>query len=292
MSIFNLGSINIDNFYTVSHLPRPGETLAALGHDIGLGGKGANQSVAAALAGSQVFHIGAIGPDGAWCADRMKAAGVDVSGVARVQVPTAHANICIDPEGENVIVLFSGANSCQDLQRIEPILARAKKGDTFVLQNETNLTFEAAQLAKEHGLRVVYSAAPFSAEAAAKMFPVIDMLVLNDVEADQLSCALGQAVEELDVPSVLITRGAKGARLLRRNGSPLQVPAFSVTPVDTTGAGDCFLGYVAAALDQGIEQEQALILASAASAIQVTRKGTADAMPDRDEVEAFLAAQP
>ncbi|WP_137701023.1 ribokinase [Marimonas lutisalis] len=290
MTIFNLGSINVDHFYSVPHLPRPGETLPATAYTTGLGGKGANQSVAAAHAGSNVVHIGAIGPDGAWTVDQLRSAGVDCAHVVNVATPTAHAIINVAPDGENVIVIFSGANLEQSLSHLESAISAASRGDILLLQNETNLQVEAAEMARAQGLFTIYSAAPFSAGAVQAILPHIDLLVMNAVEADQLTKALGTKLADLPVPHILITRGAQGSTWNdQETGQQISVPAFPVTPVDTTGAGDCFIGYVAAALEQGLVPPDALRLAAAASAIHVTRPGTADAIPTRAEVENFLA---
>ena len=289
MAIYNLGSINIDNFYDVDHLPRPGETLASNDHRVGLGGKGANQSIAAALAGATVHHIGAVGAEGAWCVDRLAKAGVKTDNVAVVNTPTGHANICVDAAGENMIVLFAGTNAQITDAQVADALKDADANDTLIMQNETVLTLKAATLARKKGLFVVYSAAPFDASRAAQMLPVTDLLVVNEVEAKQLSNALGVATDQIDVPNLLITKGAQGAVWrVGAKGQKTDVPAFKVDPVDTTGAGDCFIGYVAAGLDQGLEIRDAMRLGAAASAIQVTRHGTADAMPNRAEVDAFL----
>ena len=282
MTVYNLGSINIDHFYRVPHIPAPGETLAATSHMTGLGGKGANQSVAAARAGSRAVHIGAVGPDGGPWVARLQEFGVETR-VAEVPEATAHANICVDDSGENMIVIFPGANAKQSLNHLEYALQDARAGDFLLLQAETNLGREAAELARAKGMRVVYSAAPFSVEAVRAMLPVIDMLVLNAVEAAQLNAALGA----VDVPQMLITRGADGVSW--HNGYEITQPAFAVTPVDTTGAGDCFIGTFIAGLDQGLDVAPALRLGQAASALQVTRPGTADAIPTRAETDSFLA---
>jgi ribokinase len=288
VTLFNLGSINIDNFYRVPHMPAPGETLAAEEHSVGLGGKGANQSVASARAGAQVRHIGAVGPEGDWCVKSLTQAGVDTRHITRTKVATGHANILIDPMGENQIILYPGANRAFSQDHVAEALSDAGPGDTLILQNETTVTVEAATLAKSKGLRVIYSAAPFVADDTKAMLSVTDMLVLNAVEAQQLTDALGVGLADLQVPVVLITKGADGAVWMEEGVEVAQVPAFPVTPVDTTGAGDCFIGYVAAGLDQGMLPEEAMRLGSAASAIKVTRFGTADAIPTRDEVDRFL----
>lgn len=290
MTIFNFGSINADHFYDVPHLPEPGETLAATGHRIGLGGKGANQSVAAARAGSDVVHIGMIGRDGRWARDRLQALGVNTTHVDEIDTPTAHAIINVDATGENAIVIFSGANALQSPDQIAAALAMAKLGDLFLLQNETSLQKKAAAQAQEKDLRVIYSAAPFEAQAARDVLPYTDILVVNEVEAEQLVTEMGVALQDLPVASILITRGAEGSVWHDlENGDTVTVPAFPVTPVDTTGAGDCFIGYVAAGLDQGMERTAAMRLGAAAAAIKVTRAGTADVIPARREVDAFLA---
>ena len=291
MTIYNLGSINADLFYSVPHLPGPGETLAATAYSTGLGGKGANQSVAAALAGSNVVHIGAIGRDGLWTVQRLREFGVDTAHVSILEIPTAHAIINVDPQGENAIVVFPGANMEQSLTQVESTLSAASIGDMLILQNETNLTIQAAQIAKTRGLDVIYSAAPFSASAVEQMLPHTDMLVMNAVEAEQLTKSLDVALDQLDVPHLLITQGGDGATWYDlQDNDEIHIPAFSTTPVDTTGAGDCFIGTLAAGLDQGFDRAQAMRRAAAASAIQVTRPGTADAIPSRDEVDEFLNA--
>ncbi|WP_300518424.1 ribokinase [Aliiroseovarius sp.] len=284
MTVYNLGSINIDHVYRVPHIPAPGETLAASAHATGLGGKGANQSVAVARAGARAVHVGAVGVEGGPWVEHLQGFGVETR-VAEVEEATGHANICVDKAGENMIVIFPGANLKQSLTHLETALADAQEGDFLLLQNETNLGREAAGLARAKGMRVVYSAAPFSVEAVQEMLPDTDLLVMNEVEAAQLQSALGNFA----LPDRLITRGAKGVIWL--GPEEISLPAFAVTPVDTTGAGDCFIGTFVAGLDQGLDLPKALRLGQAASAIQVTRPGTADAIPTRAETDAFLDRQ-
>lgn len=292
MTVWNLGSINVDLFYRVPHLVTPGETLPASAHETGLGGKGANQSVAIARAGSDVNHIGTIGPDNGWVLDRMARAGVDVGHVGRVDDATGHAIIMVDEAGENSIVTYAGANYRQSEARVAEALAEARPGDLFVLQNEVSLKREAATMAREKGLFVIYSAAPFLPDVVGEMLAHVDLLVLNEVEAEQLSGALGKPIGEIPVPNILITLGARGARWREQaTGEETEVDAFPVEPVDTTGAGDCFIGYVIAGLDQGLARAEALRLGAAAAALKVTRAGTADAIPGRVEVNTFLAGK-
>lgn len=286
MTIFNLGSINADHFYRVPHVPAPGETIAATDRTTGLGGKGANQSVASARAGSRVVHIGAVGGDGAWAVARLGEYGVGSDHIATVDTPTAHAIISVGEDGENAIVIFPGANACQDPDRVCAALADAGPADTMMLQNETNAQVEAARIAHEKGMRVVYSAAPFSVAAVQAVLPYTSLLIVNEVEAAQLTSALGDVARQ--VPQVLVTMGSRGAQWHdNETGKTVFQPSFPVTPVDTTGAGDTFAGVFVAGLDQAMDVADALRFAAAAAALKVTRHGTADAIPSRAETVSF-----
>lgn len=289
MTLYNLGSINIDHFYRLPHLPGPGETLAALDYRRGLGGKGANQSVAALRAGARVVHIGAIGADDDWTLAALAAQGIDTATIARVAAPTGHAVVAVDTRGENQILIHPGANRAQSPQAIAAALAPAGPGDSLILQNETSHQVEAAQIARARGMRVFYSAAPFETGALRAVLPHATHLLLNAVEAAALSRETGLSIADLPVQAVIVTRGAEGAEWVSAGSEPLFARAFSVTPADTTGAGDCFAGSLAAALDQGMTPPRAMRFAAAAAALQVTRPGAAEAMPARAEVEAFLA---
>ncbi len=292
MTVFNLGSINIDHVYRVRHLVQPGETLAADSHVAGLGGKGANQSVAAARAGARTVHIGAVGPGADRALDQMRRAGVDTGHVAMVEEPTGHAIIEVDEAGENAIILFPGANIRQEQGRIRRSLGIAVSGDTLLLQNETSEQVFAAAQGRERGMRVIYSAAPFCVAAVRGIAPYVSVLAVNAIELGQLEAAFGRELSELDVPHLVITCGAEGAEWRdRKTGNVVHVPAFPVAPVDTTAAGDCFAGYVAARLDAGLDVRSALVRASAAAALKVTRAGTASGIPTGPEVDAFLKSQ-
>jgi len=291
MAVYCLGSINIDNFYRLEQLPRPGETLSAKSHAQGLGGKGVNQSIAALRAGADVFHIGAIGQGDAWTEAELSRHGVALDSVARVSVGTGHAVIAVDDAGENQIIIFSGANLAQSKPLIEATLASAGPGDTLLLQNETSHQVEAAKLARERGLSVFYSAAPFALDSLQAVLPFATHILLNAGEAEALVQATGIALADLPAEAVVVTRGAEGAEWISAGAEPLFVPSFPVTPVDTTGAGDCFAGSLAASLDQGKPPEQAMRYAAAAAALQVTQPGTADAMPTREAVDALLGDQ-
>ncbi|QYK41924.1 MAG: ribokinase [Paracoccaceae bacterium] len=288
MALWNLGSVNVDHVYRTPRIPAPGETLAASGYRAGLGGKGANQSVAAARAGARVHHIGAIGPDGGWTRTALRDYGVDTAHLADVGEPTGHAIIAVDDAGENAILIWPGANRSPDAALVGAALAGAAAGDSLLLQNETSAQAEAAQAARRRGLSVIYSAAPFDPAAVRAVVDHVTLLVMNAGEAAELAAAMG-ALPPVDC---LITRGASGADWIAPGTEPLHQPAFRVTPVDTTGAGDTFTGWLAAELDLGLSRPQAMQRAAAAAAIQVTRPGAAPAIPTAAEVTAFLAARP
>lgn len=285
MTVYNLGSINIDHSYRMAHLPAPGETIAARELVTGLGGKGANQSIAIARAGGDVRHIGRIGPEGGWTVDRLAAEGVDVTHVATGQTPTGHAIIAVDDAAENAIILFPGANRRIGPDQVAAALAGAQEGDWLLLQNETSAGLAAARMAHEKGLKVCYCAAPFDSDAVREILPHTDLLSVNEGEEAQLRAGLSD--DAVDAVARLVTYGARGAAWIAR-GQVVQVPAFAVTPVDTTGAGDTFLGVALAGIDRGVPIETSLRRAAAAAAIQVTRPGAADAIPLAREVTEFL----
>lgn len=286
--IFNFGSINLDLVYRVPHLPAPGETLASRSFERFLGGKGMNQSIAIARAGGAVRHIGCLGPDAGWL--RAEIAGFDLSldDIAEVEEPSGHAVIFVDDAGENLIVIHPGSNHAFSAGQVAAALDTARPGDWVMLQNETNMVPEIARAAAERGLSVCYSAAPFEAEAVRAVLPHVTLLAVNAGEAAALEAALGAHPAQLGPAHVLVTRGAEGAAL-HSGEAVVEQASFPVEPVDTTGAGDTFLGAFMARFAEGAAAPEALRFAAAAAALQVTRPGAAAAIPDRAEVEAFLA---
>ncbi len=289
--LFNLGSINIDQTYRVPHFPAPGETLLSDSYSKGLGGKGANQSIAIARAGSTVAHIGAIGEDALWTRDILAEAGVDTAGIAVLKSATGHAVINVDARGENCIVLFDGANVLVSEGQISAALAQAKAGDWFLLQNEVNNGAFAARLARAKGLKVAYVAAPFDADKVQEMLPYVDLLSVNEGEAAKVCEALGVSEDQIPVEKLLITRGSAGISY-RDGASRFTQAAFEVEAVDTTGAGDTFMGYFMAQLDGGKSPQEALRMAAAAAALMVTKKGTAEAIPLLEDVNRFIRSFP
>ncbi|MEM0977765.1 MAG: ribokinase [Pseudomonadota bacterium] len=285
--IFNLGSINIDGFYQLNSLPGPGETVAAHSFMRHLGGKGINQSIAAHLAGGSVHHIGAVGGDGDWVIEQIKGFGLNTSGIETREGATGHAVVAVDGAAENQIIIFGGTNQTIAHDWIASELVSIRPGDFALCQNETNLTIEFAALVSAAGAKLVLSAAPFDADQVTALRDHVHLLAVNESEAAALSEVYGAAPSAMGFPIVVVTEGSKGASVYV-DGQTHSQDAFDVDPVDTTGAGDTFLGSFVARLDLGDDIPTALQYASAASAIQVTRPGAAAAIPSQAEVAAFL----
>ena len=205
--------------------------------------------------------------------------------MAEVDTATGHAIIAVAADGENQIILYPGANRAIPETQLGLALSEARPGDWLVMQNETCLQAQAAKMARDLGLKVAYAAAPFDADAVQAVLPYLDFLILNAVEAAQLTQAKGQGPEALGIADVIITQGAEGATHLRQGDAARHYPAQKVDPVDTTGAGDTFTGYVLAGLDRGLPMPQAIAQASLAAALMVTRRGTADVIPDLKDVQ-------
>ena len=188
-------------------------------------------------------------------------------------------------------MIYAGANVAQSAPAIATALKRISRCDLLLLQNETDMQENAARRAHDAGAQVIYSAAPFDVEAVRKVLPFVSVLMMNAVESGQLCAALETKLENLPVPGVVVTRGASGAEWIApQTGERLMVPAFPVTPVDTTGAGDTFAGYFAAGLDEGMPVADALRLGAGAAALKITRPGTSRAIPSRPEVDRLLAS--
>ena len=288
--IWNFGSINIDHVYGLQSLPQPGETLSAQSYNKFLGGKGLNQSVAIAQSGGQVCHIGAVGKDGDWATDQMEGFGVSTDHVAVVSVATGNAVIYVDSDAENQIVILGGANQELSDAQIDAAIADTSNGDIILFQNEINGGEKIAKAAKNAGLMLAYSAAPFEESAVLPLLPDLDFLAVNETEAAALSNATGKDVTELGIPKLLVTKGAQGSAFYEGGNAHSQA-AFKVDPTDTTGAGDTFLGAFLARLDLGEDAQTALRFAAAASALQVTKQGAAQAIPSETQVHEFLKAQ-
>ena len=285
--ILNIGSLNLDYVYAVPHFVAAGETLLSSRRDVFAGGKGLNQTVAAARAGAEVCHGGAVGADGDMLLDLLRDAGADVSAVARVDVHTGHAVIQVTPQGENAILILGGANRAVSPETVGIALEKVGPGDILLLQNEINGLDHIIRRAAQKGLRILFNPAPM--EEAVKDLPLelLDTLIVNEGEGKALAGDMDALKAAYPNQKILLTRGSRGASLWTGSEVLFQ-PAFPVEAVDTTAAGDCFLGYYAAALAENLPYAAALRLAAAASALSVQRQGAAPSIPLRGEVEDCL----
>uniref|UniRef100_UPI001F2C289F ribokinase n=1 Tax=Falsiroseomonas oryziterrae TaxID=2911368 RepID=UPI001F2C289F len=279
MSVLVFGSANADLVFAVPELPAPGATVLGEGVRSFPGGKGANQAVAAARDGADVIFAGAVGRDA--FADvataALREAGVDLARLAVTDTPTGCASICVDPAGRNQIAVAPGANMRARADQVED--AALHPGVVVLLQMEVppDQVATLVHRAKARGARVVLNLAP-PGDLAPDALRALDLLVVNEHEAAVLGARLGaQEARGLRAAlgvDVMVTLGEQGA-VLFRSGDALSVPAVPVTPVDTTGAGDCFCGVLCAGLDRGLAVEAAMRRASAAAAIACTRPGAA-----------------
>lgn len=285
--ILNIGSLNLDYVYAVPHFVEAGETLLSGRRDVFAGGKGLNQTVAAARAGAKVCHGGAVGADGEMLLDLLREAGADVSAVARVDVPTGHAIIQVSPQGENAIIILGGANRAVSLETVGAALDKVDAGDILLLQNEINGLDDILRRAAQKGLRILFNPAPMESSVKALPLELLDTLIVNEGEGQALAGDMDALRRAYPDQRILLTQGSRGASLWTGSELIFQ-PAFPVKAVDTTAAGDCFLGYYAAALSEDLSCQEALRLASAASALAVQKQGAAPSIPRRAEVEAFL----
>jgi ribokinase len=262
---------------------QPGETLASRGLETGLGGKGANQSVAIARAGIGVAHIGRVSTSDAWAVDTLRSAGVLIDHIELVEEASGHAIIQVDDQGENAIVLHGGANQSFDTERIEAIIA-SHSVDYLLMQNECNLLAEALEVAHRHALKVVLNPAPMTERIKDLPLHQLDTLIVNEVEAAALTDKSNIADIILAIQSTLpntrtvLTLGAQGAVLLH-GGQKINANAVEVDVVDTTGAGDTFVGYFLAGLVQGLSDNESLERACLAAALAVSQPGAISSIP-------------
>ncbi len=296
-----VGSANTDLLFKSNVVPRGGETIFGTGFDMGFGGKGANQAVAASLCGAEVDMVAAVGADllGAETVRNFTSIGVRTSGVRVIpDAATGAALILVTPDGENRIIVASGANDLlrpADVDAAAPLLAGA---DMVLLQFEVPLetVYHTIRLAKAHKVRCMVNPAPALA-ADPSVLALAEYLILNETEAQVITGRQVESQADLDacvtalldsgIHRVILTLGGRGAVLASHSGR-VQVPAFRVSPVDTTGAGDAFIGSLAVFLTEGMTDEEAVTRANLYAALSTTRTGTQKSFVKRGEFEAEL----
>ncbi|MEZ5923397.1 MAG: ribokinase [Hyphomicrobiaceae bacterium] len=303
MSVTVFGSINIDVTAYAERIPAIGETLHGTAYKTGLGGKGANQAVAAARLGVPTAFVGRVGGDGFAdeAARQIAGYGVDAGLLLRDRdAATGIAVIGVDAEGRNVIWVIAGANGrldATDVERAQPQLARSK---VLLLQIEVPLesSLAAAAVTRAAGGLVVLDPAPVPPSGVAdQVYTAVDILTPNEVETGMLlgttprtaddALSSARALRARGARTAIVKMGALGAAYSGPEGEAF-VPAFKVQAVDTVAAGDCFNGGLAAGLAQGLSLAEAMRMASATGALATTRQGSAEAAPTLAEVRKLL----
>ena len=299
LKILNIGSLNIDHVYQVPHFVLPGETLTSSSYSRNDGGKGLNQSIALARASSlydnlKVFHGGKIGADGLFLKQMLDDENVDTTSVLTGDVPTGHAIIQVDESGQNNIILYPGTNRELELGELTAMLSACPKGSWILLQNEINDIPFIMEQAHERGLHIAINPAPCGPEVVSYPIHLADVLFVNEIEAAQLAQLPLDTAEDVLLDAltarypdteIVLTLGDKGA-LYRFKQEHIFTPARKVNAVDTTSAGDTFIGYFLAERLNGANAATAMERATLASAVTVTRKGAAASIPKPDELNA------
>ena len=285
MKIINFGSLNIDKVYEVADFVTAQETISAKTLNIFAGGKGLNQSIAAARAGAEVMHVGAIGSDGDFLLELLKESGADISRIQKLDEESGHAIIQVTPEGQNCIIIYGGTNQMLTKEQIDQTLDLSEPQDIILLQNETNYLGYIMEQAVERRLRIALNPSPISETLLTLPLDKAEWLLLNEVEGKILAGMKKNA--PVDNERLVLTVGQDGV-LYQDHMCRAAHPIFRVKTVDTTAAGDTFGGYFLACVSEGRDVSDCLRIASAAAALAVSRKGAVPSIPKRYEVAKFL----
>ncbi len=294
--ILVIGSLNMDLVARCDHLPRPGQTVFGSDFFTSPGGKGANQAVAAARLGASVTMAGCVGDDpfGRTLLNGLRADGVACESVQQVTRPTGTALITVDDQGANTIVVISGANMACDAALVDRALAAVDNPGVLLLQHEIPeaANMHAIRAARAAGWFVVLNPAPAHA-IVPELLPLIDLIAPNETEAAALtgSSDAADAAQRLltqGARAVVVTLGGEGTLCCSSDGA-WRCPAVAVQPVDTTAAGDAYIGALAVALAEERSILESLGFAAAAAGLAVTRLGAQPSLPMRQEVDEFIA---
>ncbi|MEG1614637.1 MAG: ribokinase [Oscillospiraceae bacterium] len=290
MKFLNFGSLNIDKVYKVPHFVSEGETLSSVKYDEFAGGKGLNQSIALSKAGACVFHAGKVGKDGSFLKQTLIKQGVNVENVREDGTITGHAIIQVDSNGQNCILLFGGANKEITKEQIDSVIDRFDAEDILVLQNEINEIDYIINTAKEKGMSIALNPSPIDEKIININYDKIDYLILNEIEGKDISGEeepkkiLDTLLSKHENLKIVLTLGGKGVVYKDKNQMAKQ-DIFKVDVVDSTAAGDTFMGYFLSIISQSNDVKLALRIASKAASIAVSRKGASSSIPLLDEVK-------
>ncbi len=291
--ILNFGSLNLDQVYRVDAFVQPGETKSSRSLETHCGGKGLNQSVAAARAGAEVWHAGIIGCDGEMLYDKLNENGVNLSQIERSAAVSGHAIIQVDDKGQNCILLYGGTNQELTEDYIDRVLKAFGSDGLVLVQNETNLVGSVIERAHAAGLQVAINAAPMDEKVFSYPLEFVDWLIVNEIEGASIAkCTredeiLPTLAKRYPKMNVLLTLGKRGAICMRGSESA-KSGIYPVKVVDTTAAGDTFLGYFLTEALDGKSLSDALALATVASSLCVQSMGAADSVPQRKDTLSAL----
>ncbi len=293
MNIINFGSCNIDYVYQLPHFVKPGETINAEKVMRFPGGKGLNQSIAAAKGGIKIYHAGCIGKDGEFLKETLINANVDVTFLKTADVQTGHAIIQVDDKGENCIILYSGSNHMLSKEYIDDVLSNFTSDDIILLQNEINNVQYIIEAAYKKGMKIIFNPSPFHKSLTEIDLNKISILILNEIEAFEFSNRTAPEKicdyfrKNFKDLKIILTLGSRGS-IYSDKYETLYCPSYSVVVKDTTSAGDTFTGYFISGMFQGMDTLQILKYASAAAALAVSKNGAASSIPFKKEVDDAL----
>jgi ribokinase len=291
--IVTFGSINVDLIYLVDEIPQAGQTVLAWGSRTEAGGKGANQALAAARDGANVIMAGAVGDDAmAPIALQHLECEVEISRVLRSKQPTGSAAIMIDSNGRNMIAVSAGANFAAQSACVEDELLRNASYVLMQMENDATQIENLIRRVSSHLAKSILNLAP-AYRLDRELLSLVDIVIVNEDEAEALAGWLGcdpgaKSLAEALNTGVLRTMGGEGAEAFV-NGEEVRVPALRVDAVDTTAAGDCFVGVLASALDRGLSLDAAMRRAATAAAIACSRPGSQSSIPLMTETNSWLA---
>ena len=280
-----VGSANLDLVATLDHLPKPGETIVALGYAEHAGGKGVNQAVACARMGARTAFVGCVGNDdaGAFLRGVLENEGIDTTMLRVVDMPTGRAFISVDSRGENEIVVVSGANTQVGIAHDSLVLPMAR---VVLMQLEIPLTTvrNALHLARRNGALTMLNPAPFKALDAG-VLSLVDVIVPNETES--AACGGTQALLDAGVKTVLTTLGERGV-VINTHTSATSIAPHKVVAVDTVGAGDAFIGALSAELARGATISEAASVGAVAGALATTVHGAVPSLPTQNSVRSAM----
>ncbi len=293
MKILNFGSLNLDQVFSVDHIVKPGETTASTEYKQFTGGKGLNQSIALAKAGTEdLWHAGATGKDGMELVHSLNEMHISTEYIKISETPAGRAIIQVDKTGQNSIVLLGGANRSIEPSFVDSVLANFSQGDVIVLQNEISSLDYIIEKAANLGMRIVLNPSPIDDNLKKCRFDLVSLFLINETEGYELTGEKesGKILEKMSSrypdSATVLTLGGDGV-CFKKGDEEIRLNAFDVKAVDTTAAGDTFTGFFVAGYFRGTPVKEVLETASLAAAISVSRNGACGSIPSVAEVESM-----